>query len=91
MSVAYAAPDAVHVIELKIGEGATIEDVIRASGILQRCPEVELRTAAVGVFNRERDLSWRVCDGDRVEIYRPLSADPRDARRRRAAARRREQ
>lgn len=87
VSLAYAAQGTAHVIQLRVGEGATIEDVIRASGILERCPEIQVRSATVGVFNRVRPLGWRVRDGDRVEIYRPLLADPREARRRRAAGR----
>ena len=85
VSVACAARDGVHVVELKVKDGSTIEDVIRISGILARCPEVDLRTASVGIYNRERPLRHRVRQGDRVEIYRPLMADPKEARRRRAA------
>jgi hypothetical protein len=85
VSVAWgSAAGDVHLIELSVPDGSTLEDAIRKSGILQRCPEIDLATAEVGVFNRLRALNERVRDGDRVEIYRPLLADPKEARRRRA-------
>lgn len=85
VSVACIAGDGVHLVELRVREGATIGDVIRASGILERCPEIDLGTASVGIYNHERPVTFRVRQGDRVEIYRPLEVDPKEARRRRAA------
>jgi hypothetical protein len=88
VSVACAgAGGAVRVVELEIEGGATLADVIRRSGILDHCPGIDLATASVGVFNRIRALGEEVRDGDRVEIYRPLLADPRESRRRRARPR----
>jgi hypothetical protein len=88
VSVAGAdAGGAVRVVELEIEDGATLEDVIRKSGILEQCPGIDLAAAGVGVFNRVRALGEKVRDGDRVEIYRPLLADPRESRRRRARTR----
>lgn len=85
VSVACAGADGtVHVLELAVPDGATVEDVIRKSDILRRCADVDLAAVDIGVFNRIRSLSDRVENGDRVEIYRPLRADPKDARRRRA-------
>jgi len=87
VSVACAGGDGtVHVIELAVPEGATLEDVILKSEILRRCPDLDLAEVEVGVFNRIRSLADRVRDGDRVEIYRPLRADPKESRRRRARA-----
>jgi putative ubiquitin-RnfH superfamily antitoxin RatB of RatAB toxin-antitoxin module len=93
LNVSVACADAagiVHVIELSVPDGSTLEDVIRASGILQRCPDVDPSRADVGVFNRLRAPGDHVKDGDRVEIYRPLLADPKDSRRRRARSARKE-
>ena len=84
VSVACAGDGAVYVIELSVADGATLEEVIRRSGILARCPDVDLARVDIGVFNRIRRLGDRAQDGDRVEIYRPLRADPKESRRRRA-------
>lgn len=89
LEVSVACADAggkVHLVELSVPDGATIEDVIVNSGILERCPDIVLARATVGVFNRIRPRGDRVRDGDRVEIYRPLLADPKESRRRRAGA-----
>lgn len=59
-------------------------DAIEASGIMQRFPEIDLDRQPVGVFGRHRRLEDPLRDGDRVEIYRPLIADPKEMRRRRA-------
>ena len=55
------------------------------SGLLARCPEIDLAVNGVGVFGRQRQLDEAVTAGDRVEIYRPLPQDPKALRRRRAA------
>ncbi|MGL4677963.1 MAG: RnfH family protein, partial [Plesiomonas shigelloides] len=58
--------------------------IILRSGILQMCPDIDLRVNRVGVYSRMVKLSDRVHDGDRIEIYRPLLADPKEMRRLRA-------
>ena len=63
-----------------------MEEVIRDSGLLGRFPEIDLAHNKVGVFGKLVKLDKRVRDKDRVEIYRPLIADPKDVRRQRAAA-----
>ena len=85
VEVAYARPDAQVIISLRVAGGTTVEAAIRASGILERFPEIDLGRHRVGVFGKlaERDRTLEA--GDRVEIYRPLAADPKAARRRRAA------
>lgn len=71
-------------VELEMDAGASVRQAIEQSGLLQRCPEIDLAINAVGIFGRVRKLDELVGAGDRVEIYRPLSMDPKEARRRRA-------
>jgi len=87
VEVAYATPSRQEVIEVVIPPGASIEQVIRESGLLQRFPEIDLARSRVGIFGEIASLQDPVRDGDRVEIYRPLLADPKETRRRRAARR----
>ncbi|MFP5349247.1 MAG: RnfH family protein [Gammaproteobacteria bacterium] len=88
VQVAYARADRQVVIAITVPADATIECVIRDSGILAQFPEIDLMRQAVGVFGMRASLSDVVRDGDRIEIYRPLRADPKETRRRRAARRR---
>jgi len=87
VEVAYAAPARQEVIEVSVRPGATVEQVIRASGMLARFPEIDLTLQRVGIFGETARLQDAVRDGDRVEIYRPLVADPKEVRRKRAARR----
>ena len=82
--VAYARPDVQVILEVDVAEGATVEEAIRLSGILERFPEIDLSKQKVGVFAKVAPLSQALREWDRVEIYRPLIADPKAARRRRA-------
>ncbi|MGQ0696835.1 MAG: RnfH family protein [Panacagrimonas sp.] len=85
VEVAYASFEIQCVMRAELATGATLEEAIRESGLLARFPEIDLTTHAVGVFGKPRALDFRVADGDRVEIYRPLLSDPKAARRQRAA------
>jgi putative ubiquitin-RnfH superfamily antitoxin RatB of RatAB toxin-antitoxin module len=85
VEVAYATPVRQEVIEVSVRPGATLEQVIRASGLLARFPEIDLTRQRVGIFGEIARLQDAVHDGDRVEIYRPLLADPKEVRRQRAA------
>jgi putative ubiquitin-RnfH superfamily antitoxin RatB of RatAB toxin-antitoxin module len=69
---------------LEVDEGTTIGQAIEISGILQEAPEINLATMPVGIYSKKKTLDTVLRDRDRVEIYRPLIADPKDARRRRA-------
>ena len=84
VEVAYARPDVQVILEVDVAEGATVEEAIRRSGILERFPEIDLSTQKVGVFAKVVPLSQTLREWDRVEIYRPLIADPKAARRQRA-------
>ena len=85
VEVAYARPDEQVIIPVEAPEGATVEQVIVLSRIQERFPEIEPKTAKVGVFGKLGKLSAVVRAGDRVEIYRPLLADPKAVRKQRAA------
>jgi putative ubiquitin-RnfH superfamily antitoxin RatB of RatAB toxin-antitoxin module len=87
VEVAYAAPDRQIVKSLTLPLGSRVDAAIRASGLLQEFPEIDLAVNRVGVFGELVGLETLVQDGERVEIYRPLLADPKQARRRRAAIR----
>jgi len=91
VEVVYALRDEQALIALEVGEGASVREAIERSGILQRYPEIELARGRVGIFGRQVELDASLCDGDRVEIYRPLVADPKQARRERAERRKRVQ
>jgi len=82
--VAYSpAPRQVDHVSLSLPEGATVEDALRASGLLERHPDIALDVQKVGVWGKLRALSDPLRDGDRVELYRPLKVDPKEARRQR--------
>jgi putative ubiquitin-RnfH superfamily antitoxin RatB of RatAB toxin-antitoxin module len=88
VQVVYALPGVQEVVEVELEEGAPVADALNASGIPARHPEIDLKTQRIGVWGRPATLATAVRDRDRVEIYRVLSADPKQARRRRAAAER---
>ena len=84
VEVAYAKPDDQRLIVIKVGETCTIESVIYQSGILTFFPEIDLTRQKVGIFGKVKQLTDYVMDGDRIEIYRPLIIDPKEARRAKA-------
>lgn len=87
VEVVYASEHSQKLITVEVDQGATIETVIRRSGILADFPEIDLARQSVGVFSRQRALTDIVQAGDRIEIYRPLLIDPKEARRVRAKKR----
>jgi uncharacterized protein len=86
VEVAYITPQQQTVIPLQVPAGTTLAQAIGLSGIRQRHPDIDLGTQAVGVFGELATLDRVLRDGERVEIYRPLRADAKQARRRRAAS-----
>jgi putative ubiquitin-RnfH superfamily antitoxin RatB of RatAB toxin-antitoxin module len=82
VEVVYALPWREESRRVRVPDGATVRDVLEKSGLLP------LVRGKVGIFGRTVDVDSRVAHGDRVEIYRPLALDPKEARRRRAARRR---
>ena len=85
VEVVYARPEQQVIMALKMPETATVEQAINASGILSHFPEIDLTANKVGIFAKTCALEQVLKQGDRVEIYRPLLHDPKDARRQRAA------
>ena len=75
VEVVHARPDGAQAVDVRLAEGATVRDALAASG---------LKGNQVGIFGKRVTLDTRLADGDRVEIYRPLAIDPKEARRRRA-------
>jgi hypothetical protein len=70
-------------MRLEVPEHSTVEEAINLSGVLKLYPEINLATQKVGIFGKIASLSTPVQDGDRVEIYRPITADPQQVQRRR--------
>jgi putative ubiquitin-RnfH superfamily antitoxin RatB of RatAB toxin-antitoxin module len=84
IEVAYATPEKQVLLEVVIANNTTVEQAIMASGVISRFPEIDLDVQKVGIWNRTCKLSDLPKKGDRIEIYRPLIADPKEARRLRA-------
>ncbi len=85
VEVAYARPDEQRIIELQVPPGTTVAEAIERSGIVEQFPEIDLAKNKVGIFGKLSKLDNVLQAGDRVEIYRPLIADPKEARKKRAA------
>lgn len=84
--VAYALPDRQELVALRLPAGSTAGQAVRASGLLQKYPDIDLEHNKLGVFGKLVGIDATLRAGDRIEIYRPLIADPKEIRRQRAAA-----
>jgi hypothetical protein len=87
VEVVYARPDEQVLLALDVEPGATVEQVIVRSGMTDRFPEIGSAPARVGLFGRLTELTAQVREGDRIEIYRPLIANPKEQRQARARLR----
>lgn len=87
ITVAYGTPERQVEIPVVVEKNCTVAVAIRRSGILEQFPEIDLANVAVGVFSRKVALDDLLETDDRIEIYRPLQLDPKEARRLRAARR----
>ena len=85
VEVAYALPEQQTLLALAVPAGTTAAEAVRRSGILEKHPELDLAGARLGVFGKHVKADTPLRDRDRVEIYRPLVADPKEVRRQRAA------
>jgi hypothetical protein len=85
IEIAYALPMQQMILKLQVVEGTTAEQGVIASGILQKFPEIDLTQNKLGIFGKLIKPDTVLREKDRVEIYRPLIADPKEVRKQRAA------
>jgi len=91
VTVVLALPDRATVIAVLLPAGATLDDALEASGLAKRHPDVDMARVRVGIFGKLSNRKAVLADGDRVEVYRALIADPKERRLKRAAARKKPQ
>lgn len=84
VEVAYALPQVQMLIPLNVPLGTTLEEAVKLSGVLEKFPDIDLTNNKVGIWNKASELTAVLREKDRVEIYRPLIADPKEVRRKRA-------
>lgn len=77
IGIAYALPQRQVWFDVNLPDGATVKEAIEKSGILKQFPEINLETQKVGIFAKLSKLDAVLNDGDRVEIYRPITCDPK--------------
>ncbi len=80
IEVAYAKPEKQVILSLQVAPGCTLEAAIKQSGILELFPEIDLLEQTIGIFSQPQALTTTVQAGDRIEIYRSLFQDPKEAR-----------
>ena len=85
IEVAYATPAKQTILECQIDTGTSVRDAVRQSGIARIYPEIDIEDCDLGVFGKLVAADYELQEGDRIEIYRPLIADPKEIRRQRAA------
>lgn len=84
VEVVYALPEKQYQLYVKVEQGSTVEQAIEKSGLLELRREIDLTSNKVGIYSRPVKLDDVINEGDRIEIYRPLIADPKELRRQRA-------
>lgn len=84
VEVVYALPHEQTLLTLEVPQGTTLGDAIKVSGVLEKHPDIDLAANKVGIFGKLSKLDVPLRDKDRIEIYRPLIADPKEVRRKRA-------
>ncbi len=84
IEVVYALPHEQTLLRLSVAAGATVAEAIQASGILHKYPEINLASNKLGIFGKLIKADAVLREKDRIEIFRPLLADPKEVRRRRA-------
>ena len=85
VEVAYATPEKQLILEIEIDTATTVRQAIELSGIIEEFPEIDSHTVKIGVFGKLISDTYQLQEKDRLEIYRPLLADPKEVRRRLAA------
>jgi len=91
IEVAYALPDEQLILSLDIEADCTVEEAIKRSGILDSYPQIDLSADKVGIFGKMCKLNAKLRDKDRIEIYRKLTADPKESRRQKAEVERKKE
>ena len=86
VGVCYAEAERQLWLKLDVPEGSTVEETIQLSGVLRYYPHIDLTIQKVGIFGKLAKLDTTVHEGDRVEIYRPITVDPQQVQRRRIEA-----
>jgi putative ubiquitin-RnfH superfamily antitoxin RatB of RatAB toxin-antitoxin module len=84
IQVCYATATAEFLRDLTVDAGTTLEQAVRQSALLQEVPQLDLASALTGIYGKKKPLATVLREHDRVEVYRPLQADPKETRRRRA-------
>ena len=84
VEVLYALPHEQTLLSVDVAQGTTLADAVKISGMLERYPDIDLASNKVGIFGKLSKQDVVLRDKDRVEIYRPLIADPKEVRRKRA-------
>ncbi|NIV18987.1 MAG: RnfH family protein [Woeseiaceae bacterium] len=86
VEVVFALPETQVLVTVELDEGATVQDAIDESGLVDRFPDDRLDALPAGIWGHPVERNRALSDGDRVEIYRPLAMDPREARRQRSGS-----
>jgi putative ubiquitin-RnfH superfamily antitoxin RatB of RatAB toxin-antitoxin module len=84
VQVCFARPERQILKELDVPHGTTLHEAVEQSAMLREIPEIDLTVLRTGIHGKQKPLDTILRDRDRVEIYRPLIADPKDSRRKRA-------
>ena len=84
IEVAYALPEEQVLMTLDVEQGTTVEEAVKLSGVLEKFTDIDLTKNKLGIFGKATKADQILRDKDRVEIYRPLIADPKESRRKRA-------
>jgi putative ubiquitin-RnfH superfamily antitoxin RatB of RatAB toxin-antitoxin module len=84
IEVVYGLPNKQVLLTMSVTQGTSVEEAIKSSGIMDTFAEIDLSVNKVGIWNRAVKLAQVLADLDRIEIYRPLLADPKEVRKRRA-------
>lgn len=84
IEIAYATPNKQMILSCEVEANCTLREAVRHSEIADHFPEIDIDTCDLGVFGKAVSGDYELADGDRIEIYRPLIADPKEVRRQRA-------
>ncbi|MDH5352988.1 MAG: RnfH family protein [Gammaproteobacteria bacterium] len=85
IEIAYATPDRQKIVECEVEQDTSVREAVKLSNIADYFPEIDLENCELGVFGKAVSPTYELVEGDRIEIYRPLIADPKEVRRQRAA------